>query len=113
MPASRHMVPTGLGLALIGAYTRVDKELCEPKIRAFMEQQVARIADGSESQEDVLRSNLDLFKGKFQHFSGKLDSLEPIFRPKDGFNAGWGDQDQDDWGGGGKGGKGKGGGKGK
>ena len=39
-PTSRHMVPRGLGLAFLGCFEELDKELCEPKIRAYMEQQV-------------------------------------------------------------------------
>ena len=39
-PTSRHMVPRGLGLAFLGCFEELDRELCEPKIRAYMEQQV-------------------------------------------------------------------------
>ena len=39
-PTSRHMVPRGLGLAFLGCFEELDKELCEPKIRAYMEEQV-------------------------------------------------------------------------
>ena len=39
-PQSRHMVPRGLGLAFLSCFEELDRELCEPKIRAFMEQQV-------------------------------------------------------------------------
>jgi len=106
-PKSRHMVPTGLGLALIGSYQRLDKTLCEPQVRANMEQQVARIADGSESQEEVLRHNIELFRGKFHNFASQMDTLEPIFRPKQDWGGGdWGGGDGQ-WSGGGGGGKGQ------
>ena len=39
-PMSRHMVPRGLGLAFLGCFEELDRELCEPNIRAFMEKQV-------------------------------------------------------------------------
>ena len=39
-PMSRHMVPRGLGLAFLGCFEELDRELCEPKIRAYMEEQV-------------------------------------------------------------------------
>jgi len=123
-PTSRHMVPTGLGLALIEGYKRIDKSLCEPEVRAYMEQQVGAIADGSSSLQDVLAQNIQLFHGKFDNFKAQLGTLEPIFRPKynDGGSyrdygsggGGW-DARSNGWGGGkgGKGGKGgsKGGGK--
>ena len=41
-PQSRHMVPRGLGLAFLSCFEELDRELCEPKIRAFMEEQVRR-----------------------------------------------------------------------
>ena len=37
---SRHMVPRGLGLAFLGCLEELDRELCEPQIRAYMEEQV-------------------------------------------------------------------------
>ena len=40
-PTSRHMVPRPLGLAFLSCFEELDRELCEPKVRAFMEQQVS------------------------------------------------------------------------
>jgi hypothetical protein len=37
---SRHMVPRGLGLAFLGCFEELDRELSEPQIRAYMEEQV-------------------------------------------------------------------------
>ena len=39
-PMSRHMVPRPFGLAFLSCFEELDRELCEPQIRAFMEQQV-------------------------------------------------------------------------
>ncbi|CAE8677976.1 unnamed protein product, partial [Polarella glacialis] len=88
-PTSRHVVPTGLGLALIGSYDLIDRELCEPEVRAFMERQVAQIADGSSSLADVLENNLSLFHKKFVSFRDQMGLLEPIFRPQPGGGAFW------------------------
>ena len=33
-------MPRGFGLAFLSCFEELDKELCEPRIRAFMEQQV-------------------------------------------------------------------------
>mmetsp|Transcript_162017 Transcript_162017/g.519455 ORF Transcript_162017/g.519455 Transcript_162017/m.519455 type:complete len:912 (+) Transcript_162017:19-2754(+) len=81
-PTSRHMVPTGLGLAMIAGFERIDRELCEPTLRAFMERQVGMIADGSESLQDVLSQNLTLFNNKFLNFRDNMGQLEEFFRPK-------------------------------
>ena len=37
---SRHMVPRGLGLAFLGCFEELDREMSEPQIRAYMEEQV-------------------------------------------------------------------------
>eukprot|EP00746_Dinoflagellata_sp_MGD_P159613 gnl/MRDRNA2_/MRDRNA2_86731_c0_seq5.p1 gnl/MRDRNA2_/MRDRNA2_86731_c0~~gnl/MRDRNA2_/MRDRNA2_86731_c0_seq5.p1 ORF type:complete len:237 (+),score=52.38 gnl/MRDRNA2_/MRDRNA2_86731_c0_seq5:41-712(+) len=87
---SRHMVPTGLGLALIEAYRRVDNELCEPSVRAFMEKQVSQIADGSSTMEDVIKHNIELFHKKYCNFRDQLDKITPIFTPKWGGGGGGG-----------------------
>lgn len=81
-PASRHMVPTGLGCAMIGGFEKIDRELCEPAVRAFMERQVGMIADGSESLQDVLTQNLQLFHTKFLAFRDNMAPLEQMLRPK-------------------------------
>lgn len=41
-PKSRHMVPTGLGLAILDMFFRLVPEVCEPDVRAYMEKQVLR-----------------------------------------------------------------------
>jgi len=59
-PASRHMVPTPMGLSLLAAFEELDPQLCRPPIRAFMEKQVAQIADGLLEKSEVTAQNLDL-----------------------------------------------------
>lgn len=53
-PQSRHMVPRGLGLAFLSCFEELDRELCEPKIRAFMEQQVGNIEEIKDYSYDKL-----------------------------------------------------------
>eukprot|EP00928_Gymnodinium_smaydae_P089617 TRINITY_DN7354_c0_g2_i1.p1 TRINITY_DN7354_c0_g2~~TRINITY_DN7354_c0_g2_i1.p1 ORF type:complete len:1373 (+),score=227.90 TRINITY_DN7354_c0_g2_i1:530-4120(+) len=102
-PASRHMVPSPLGLSFCAAFEELDSELCRPPIRAFMEQQVQQIADGILDKDDVVNQNLELFHSKFVAFRDKLWKLEKFFVPKDQ----QGNFSYDSWGsGGGKGGKG-------
>ena len=55
-PQSRHMVPRGLGLAFLSCFEELDRELCEPKIRAYMEQQVRIKEDNCVNVNTVFRS---------------------------------------------------------
>merc|ERR1712039_747731 len=82
-PASRHMVPSPMGLSFCAAFEELDSELCRPAIRAFMETQVQQIADGILDKDEVVKRNLELFHSKFQAFREKLWKLEKFFVPKD------------------------------
>merc|ERR1712008_177120 len=82
-PASRHMVPTALGLSFCVAFEELDGELCRPPIRAYMEKQCQQIAEGLLEKDDVVQENIKLFHGKFQAFRDKLGQLERFFVPKD------------------------------
>merc|ERR1712060_469315 len=64
-PKARHMVPTGLGLAILDMFQKLEPSLCEPPVRAFMEKQCAQVADGVASQEAVVQENVAAFKEKF------------------------------------------------
>eukprot|EP00913_Durusdinium_trenchii_P035711 g33415.t1 len=70
-----HMVPTPLGLSMLAAFEELDPQLCRPPIRAFMEKQVAQIADGFLEKADVTAQNLDLFFSKFVNFSATWSAL--------------------------------------
>jgi len=84
-PVSRHMVPTGLGLAILDMFHRLVPDMCEPKVRGFMEKQVAQIAEGTNSKEVVVRENLELFESRFTHFWRNLDEVRFILDPKGEF----------------------------
>merc|ERR1719379_1079898 len=86
-PQSRHMVPTPLGLSFLAAFEEMDFELCRPPIRAFMEKQVAQIADGILEKDEVTQQNLQKFYDKFIQFRESISSLERFFVKKDS----WGD----------------------
>lgn len=108
-PKARHMVPTGLGLAILDMFHRITPDLCEPPVRAFMEKQCAQIADGVASQDAVVTENITLFQKKFDNFQNRLPSVAHILAPK---GDAW-DSGSDSWSGGGswKGGGKKGGGQ--
>jgi len=93
-PASRHMVPTPMGLSILAAYEELDSQLCRPPIRAFMEKQVAQIADGMLDRQDVTGQNLDLFHSKFLSFRERIGLLERFFVRKDQQQANWQGQGQ-------------------
>eukprot|EP00435_Cladocopium_sp_Y103_P032004 s1452_g8.t1 len=82
-PASRHMVPTPMGLSLLAAFEELDPQLCRPPIRAFMEKQVAQIADGVLEKSEVTAQNLDLFYSKFTKFSENISRLNRFFMRKE------------------------------
>ncbi|CAE7386600.1 RH46 [Symbiodinium microadriaticum] len=88
-PASRHMVPTPMGLSLLAAFEELDAQLCRPPIRAFMEKQVAQIAEGLLDKPDVTAQNLDLFHSKFLKFRDNISSLDRFFMRKDQMAQSW------------------------
>jgi len=57
-PKSRHMVPTGLGLAILDMFMTLTPDMCEPPVRAYMEKEVSQVAEGSGSKDEVLTENL-------------------------------------------------------
>jgi len=80
-PTSRHLVPTGLGLAILDMFHRLVPDVCEPPVRAYMEKQVAQICEGEASKGDVLEENLALFEKKFHTFKDGLHTVRHIFDP--------------------------------
>jgi len=101
-PKARHMVPTGLGLAILDMFEKLTPDICEPPVRAFMEKQCAQVADGIASQEVVVRENIALFQDKFFVFQDGLASVAHILAPKNnGWNGGdssWGQNGRSGWG---------------
>lgn len=62
----RLMRPTILGVALIHGLQVVDKELTEPAVRARIERDVAEVAQGSRTCEDVVTTAVSIFREKFR-----------------------------------------------
>ena len=120
--SSRHMVPRAFGLAFFSCFEELDRELCDPPIRAYMEQQCGKIATREVDKNEVVTSNLKLFLEKFLAFRSGLSKVDRFFAPKnmqlqgggtangyyDGGGGGGGNQQR----GGGRGGGGGGGGGG-
>ena len=82
----RFMVPTALGVALIGGLGAVATQLVRPELRASMEALVARIACGEAKKLDVVSSGLASFKQQFEKLKRSMHLLVPFFgdlRPTD------------------------------
>merc|ERR1740128_360190 len=92
-PTSRHMVPRGFGMAFLSCFEELDNELCDPKIRSYMEQQVTKIATGETDKGEVVEGTIKLFQNKFIDFRNNMPRVERFFAPKqfqDGDNNGGG-----------------------
>eukprot|EP01065_Artemidia_motanka_P003120 TRINITY_DN11478_c0_g1_i4.p1 TRINITY_DN11478_c0_g1~~TRINITY_DN11478_c0_g1_i4.p1 ORF type:complete len:512 (+),score=111.90 TRINITY_DN11478_c0_g1_i4:1062-2597(+) len=64
----RFMVPTEMGVSFIHAFQAADPELVAPAVRAHIESEVSKIADGARLRSEVVSANLRMFKEKFLAF---------------------------------------------
>jgi len=72
---TRKLAPTGLGLALIHAYTLIDPGLVQPTVRAAIENAVNRVATGHAQKHEVVQQAVQIFQKKFQLFKGRADRV--------------------------------------
>ena len=82
-PASRHMVPEPLGLAMLSSFETLDAELCRPEIRAFMESECRRISTGETEKAEVVEANLRRFQAKFRAFRDGMAAVDQYFGARD------------------------------
>ena len=75
----RTLEPNKLGIALVHGYHRIDPELVLPKVRANIENMVSKIALGQASYKDVLKTSLDIFLQKFDHFVASIARMDELF----------------------------------
>eukprot|EP00727_Mastigamoeba_balamuthi_P009279 m51a1_g4974 putative dna topoisomerase iii (1265) ;mRNA; r:13124-18365 len=71
-----HFCPTTLGLALTDAYDSMGLDISRPAVRAEIERETARVADGSRTKEQVVAAAVDKFRAIFQtvtRLSAKID----------------------------------------
>lgn len=76
---TRTLEPNKLGIALVHGYHRIDPELVLPKVRANIENMVAKIALGQATYESVLKSSLELFTQKFDNFVASVARMDELF----------------------------------
>ncbi len=79
LSSGRTLIPTKLGIALAHGYHAIDPELVRPKIRAAIEGQCLRIAEGKAKIEDVLLHSLDIMKRKFAYFVNHIEKMDMLF----------------------------------
>lgn len=81
--ASRKLIPTKLGIALIDSLSAVDPEIVKPTIRAEIENYVEQVAKGNKKYEDVLSYAIQLYKKKFlvvrQYYDKILNTFNKYF----------------------------------
>eukprot|EP00754_Rhynchopus_humris_P018160 Rhum_TRINITY_DN14594_c17_g1::Rhum_TRINITY_DN14594_c17_g1_i1::g.101513::m.101513/K03165/TOP3; DNA topoisomerase III len=78
----RFMVPTTLGVCFMLAFMDVDLELVKPTIRAHIESEVKKIADGVLLKNNVVEPNLDTFRSKFVDFRRSAARVSQFFDPQ-------------------------------
>ncbi|XP_049849572.1 uncharacterized protein LOC126319913 [Schistocerca gregaria] len=76
---TRSLQPTRLGLALVHGYHRIDAELVLPKIRASIEKFISDIAVGRTKYEQVIKTSLNTFLVKYDHFVANIDKMDELF----------------------------------
>ncbi|CAE7367179.1 unnamed protein product [Symbiodinium natans] len=80
----RYLVPTERGMALVRGLSHLDASLCEPEVRALIERECAMVARAELLQAEVLKRNVDLFRGKFQHVQHSIHELRTFFQAPGG-----------------------------
>lgn len=77
--SGRRVVPTELGITLVRGYQTIDAELCRPQVRAYVEKQIALIAEGRAEKDAIVDHCLDQFKQKFAYFVSHIDRMDALF----------------------------------
>jgi len=73
------MWPTPLGIALIDALEAAEPSLVHSELRARMEAEVTRIAEGKCQKQHVVDASLDTFKGKYIEVHQRMHLIAPLF----------------------------------
>ncbi|KAL4442252.1 hypothetical protein ABPG74_009270 [Tetrahymena malaccensis] len=72
----RQLIPTQLGIALIHAYKDIDNELVAPELRRNMEEQISQIAKGQMTKEELVETQIKIFKQKYENFVSQSNRLD-------------------------------------
>lgn len=75
----RRLVPTTLGVVLVHGYQRIDPDLCLPKMRSQVEEQLNLIAFGKANYRQVLQHTLKIFEQKFHFFVQNITFMDSLF----------------------------------
>lgn len=78
----RCLVPTSMGISLIHGYQLIDGDLSSPQLRASIERDVTRIAEGKIRKDVLVNQVLSKFLTKFLHFKQNIGKLEALLNAK-------------------------------
>lgn len=78
----RCLVPTSMGISLIHGYQLIDGDLSSPQLRASIERDVTRIAEGKIRKEALVNQVLSKFLAKFMNFKQNINRLESLLDAK-------------------------------
>lgn len=79
LETGRRLIPSKLGMVLVQGYHRIDSSLVLPRVRSDIEDQCNRIAKGLARREDVVKSAIDLFAGKYEAFVKNIEKMDVLF----------------------------------
>ncbi|ESU40102.1 DNA topoisomerase III, partial [Giardia duodenalis] len=82
MGRRRCLVPTSMGVSLIHGYQLIDEDLSSPQLRASIERDVTRIAEGKIRKEALVSQVLAKFLAKFLNFKQNIGKLEALLNAK-------------------------------
>ncbi|EAS04751.2 DNA topoisomerase I (macronuclear) [Tetrahymena thermophila SB210] len=72
----RQLIPTQLGIALIHAYKDIDNQLVAPELRRNMEEQISQIAKGQMTKDELVETQIKIFKQKYENFVSQSNRLD-------------------------------------
>lgn len=76
---SRRLKPSNLGIVLAQGYMHIDPTLVLPDVRADIERQCSRIAEGDAERTAVVASALGVFEAKFRNFMHNIEKMDTLF----------------------------------
>lgn len=78
----RCLVPTELGILLVHGYQMIDRDLVSPYLRARMEADFTRVANGQDTKDRLCNDMLSHFFAKFSSFAAQVHLMDELFEAK-------------------------------
>ncbi|KAL1507735.1 hypothetical protein AB1Y20_007348 [Prymnesium parvum] len=77
--SGRRLRPSRLGVVLAQGYHAIDSTLVLPDVRADIERQCLKIAEGKAEKGAVVRAALESFERRFHHFVSHIERMDVLF----------------------------------